>query len=78
MSLVNKYLNTSNYYLYQQDNFLYGSPQDNPATGNFYMMANASALTPVPEPATVLVYLAAIASLGFRHRAWLWRPRSPR
>jgi hypothetical protein len=69
MSLINQYLNTANYSLYQQDRFQYGSPQDNPATGSFALIAIPSAITPVPEPATLAVFLAAIASLGFRHRA---------
>jgi hypothetical protein len=71
MSLINQYLNTSNYYLWQQDNFSYGSTpgQDTPSTGTFTLIANASAITPVPEPGAVLVYLAAFGALGFRHIA---------
>jgi hypothetical protein len=69
MSLINQFLNPSNYYLSQQDSYQYGSPQDSPATAIFYLTPNISALTPVPEPATVVVFLAAIAGLGVRHRA---------
>jgi hypothetical protein len=71
MSLINQYLNPSNYWIWQGDNYLYGPPQDNPATTGFALMANPSAITPVAEPATIAVFLAAIASLGFRHRARL-------
>ncbi len=75
MSLINQYLKTSNYYLRQLDSFSYGSTpgQDNPATGTFTLIANASALTPVPEPGAVLVYLAAFGALGFRYGARRWR-----
>ncbi len=71
MSLINQYLKTSNYFLSQQDSFSYGSTpgQDNPATGTFTLIANASAITPVPEPCSALVYLTAFGALGFRH----WR-----
>jgi hypothetical protein len=71
MSLIDQYLKTSNYYLWQQDNFSYGSTQgqDNPATGTFLLMANASAITPVPEPGAALVFLAAFGALGARR----WR-----
>jgi hypothetical protein len=75
MSLINQYLNTSNYSLWQQDIFSYGSTpgKDTPATGAFYLDANASAITPVPEPGTVVVYLAAFAALGVRYSARRWR-----
>jgi hypothetical protein len=75
MSLINQFLNPSNYYLYQQDSYQYGSPQDSPATAFFALNPEISAVTPVPEPATVVVFLAAIAGLGVRHRARLWRSR---
>jgi hypothetical protein len=79
MSLINQYSKTSNYFLLQSDSFLYGSSPwgpDSPATGTFTLFANPSAITPVPEPATLLVYLAAIAALGFRHSARVWRSYS--
>ena len=68
MSLINQYLTTSNYFLWQQDDsFSYGSApgQDNPATGTFMLLANASAITPVPEPGAMLVYLAAFGRWAF-------------
>jgi hypothetical protein len=75
ISLVNQFLNPSNYYLWQQDSYLYGSPQDSPATAFFSLVPNLSAVSPVPEPATVAVFLAAIAALCARQRTSLWRSR---
>jgi hypothetical protein len=75
MSLINQFLNPSNYYLVQRDSYLYGSPQDSPATASFLLLPYISVVTPVPEPATAAVFLAAIAALCFRHRAGLWRSR---
>jgi hypothetical protein len=77
MSLINQYLNPSNYYLLQQDSYMYGSPQDSPATASLSLIPNTSAVTPVPEPATAAIFLAAIAALCFRHRAGLWWSRRP-
>ncbi len=73
LSLVNKYLNTSNYNLGLHDSFLYGSPQDNPATASFDLWANYSAVTTVPEPKPVLTYVAALSVLCIRCGARLWR-----
>ena len=67
MSLINKYLTTSNYSLYLQDSY-HVVPESYPTASDFYLTANQSAVTFVPEPATVLIYLAAIAGLGVRAR----------
>ena len=63
MSLINKYLTTSNYSLSLQDAY-HVVPESYPTTSNFYLTANQSAVTFVPEPATLLMYLAAIAGAG--------------
>ena len=77
ISLINQFLNPSNYNLSQQDSYQYGSPQDNPATASFSLIPNLSAVSPVPEPSTVAVFLVAIAGLCFRQRARPWRSQSP-
>jgi len=72
-SLINQYSTPSNYYLAQQTSYQYNGAEGIPATASFSLMANSSAVTPVPEPATVLVYLAAIAGLGLQRSVRLWR-----
>jgi hypothetical protein len=77
LSLINQFLNTSNYELGQADAY-HLVPEGYPTTSTFNLMANRSAVTFVPEPATVEIYLAAIAGLGVRRGVRFRRPRSVR
>jgi hypothetical protein len=71
MSLINMFLNTSNYQLAEWDQYTVGG-RDYPATdgypptSTFFLTPDASAVTPVPETATILAYLAAIAGVSVR------------
>jgi hypothetical protein len=71
-SLIDQYLNLSNYRLSQYVSQAPGFYLP-PADGNFVLTILPAA---VPEPATILVYLAAIVGLGLRHGARLRRSRS--
>jgi hypothetical protein len=78
MSLINQYLNPSNYYLTQQMGYQYSLTQGAPATASFSLAANSFAITPVPEPGTVLAYLTVLAGLGLQQGARFLRSRSAR
>jgi hypothetical protein len=70
LSLINQYLATSSYQLFQTDNYTFTPSAGFPTTSSFDLMADPSAVTPVPEPAPVLMYVAAIAGFG------VWRSRT--
>ncbi|HZW33667.1 MAG TPA: hypothetical protein VFF52_23300 [Isosphaeraceae bacterium] len=63
MALINQYLNTSNYQLFQI--FAGSVPPD---SDTFWLTVSPSTGATVPEPATVLLYLAAIAVPGAARR----------
>jgi hypothetical protein len=75
-SLIDTYLNTSNYKLYQQDGYTTGTNTPYPTSSTFDLVANPSALAVTPEPSTILVYLAAIMGLGLRRSSRIARARS--
>ena len=68
MDLINQYLNTSNYHV---DQLISASLP--PDRANFALTVDPSTGVTTPEPATVLVYLVAIAGLGVRRGARAWR-----
>jgi hypothetical protein len=67
MSLINQYLNTSSYNIYQQ---VYTGPYMAsvvlPNTAVTNVDINLSTATAAPEPATILVYATSIAGLGLQ------------
>lgn len=72
-SLIDKLLAPSNYYLSQEIGWQYNGSEGVPSTATISLLATSSVVTAAPEPATVLVYLAAIA--GFGVRRIMRRPR---
>jgi hypothetical protein len=75
LSLIDQYLNTSNYEPLHQG-FVGQVPPD---TGTFWLTVNPPAAATVPEQSTLLLYLVPIAGLGLRAGARAWRsPRARR
>ena len=75
MSMISQYLNPSAYSFTQAASgmSMASSPE---LYGGSFLNINASAGAEVPEPATVLVCLAAIAGIGIRRHARFWRSRT--
>jgi hypothetical protein len=79
MSLLNQYLNPSAYAISEQlGTGPYRASVVLPSTAEATLAVNLLAPTAAPEPAAVLVYVAAIAGLGVHRGARHWRSRTAR
>lgn len=73
MSLIDQFLKASNLRLGDEDVYTVNSTGGFPTSSTFSFSPDPSAVTYTPEPATLLIYLSAIAGLGVRGGARLRR-----